>query len=242
MRKATAKTKQRRNKCGALGKTIMNEPWMKQAACVGLLCLVGCGSQSSGGSSSQAALPAGYVAPASTANLPLVDHPEYAAWSRFPVGAGVVRKKEVTNEFGSVSVTTTVRLHEKSADKVVVQTQITVDRSAEGLVENPPQTAEFPAKFRLPPNMKLEQFALPSLRAKLVGEETRDVAGREFKAEVFTWQEFSERGQMTIKLWRSDEIPGRMLRQDIEGPMHHSVEEVVEIMEGNREQGTGDRE
>ena len=209
----------------------MNEPWMKRAACVGLLCLVGCGSQSGSGASSQGALPAGYVAPAPTDNLPLVDHPEYAAWSRFPVGAGVVRKKEVTNEFGNVRVTTTVRLAEKTADKVVVQTQITVDRAAEGLVENEPQTVDFPAKFRLPANMKLEQFALPSLRAKAVGEEAREVAGREFKAEVFTWQEFSERGQMTIKLWRSDEIPGRMLRQEINGPMHNSVEEVVEILQ-----------
>src|SRR5262245_23885974 len=209
----------------------MNEPWMNWAACIGLLCLVVCGSESSGGARSQGALPAGYVAPAPTDNLPLVDHPEHAAWSRFPVGAGVVRKKEVTNEFGTVRVTTTVRLADKTADKVVVESQITVDRAAEGLVENPPQTAGFPAKFRLPANMKLEQFALPSLRAKLVGEESREVAGREFKAEVFTWQESTERGSMTVKLWRSDEIPGRMLRQEINGPMHNSVEEVVEILQ-----------
>jgi hypothetical protein len=170
-------------------------------------------------------------APPSAANesLPLVDHPEYVHWSQFPVGTAVTRKKEVSNEHGTVRVTTIVRLAEKTDDKVVVETQVTVDRLNGQPEENPPFTAEFPAKFRLPASMKLEQFALPALRAKPIGDETHTAAGREYQAHVFTWEERNETGPMIVKLWRSNEIPGRMLRQEIDGPMHHSVEETVEI-------------
>jgi hypothetical protein len=190
--------------------------------------LVGC-SNTASPTASQVTLPEGYVAPASTENLPLVDHPEYAHWSRFAVGAGVVRKKVVSNEFGTVRVTTTVRLAEKTADKVVVQTQVTVERPESGAVENPPFNAEFVAKFRLPEGMKLEQFALPSLKAKAGGEEARTACGREFQTEFFTWDERNEAGPMTIKFWRSNEIPGRMLRQEVNGRTQTSTEEVVEI-------------
>jgi hypothetical protein len=193
--------------------------------------LVGCGGESGRATTSQGPLPAGYTAPASTENLPLVDHPEYAHWSQFSVGTGVVRKKEVSNEFGTVRVTTTVRLAEKTADKVVVQTQVTVERPESPAVENPPFNAEFAARFRLPAGMKLEQFALPSLKAKASGEETRAVCGRDFQTELFTWDERNEAGPMNVKFWRSDEIPGRMLRQEVNGRTQVSVEEVVEIIQ-----------
>src|SRR5262245_59629049 len=62
----------------------------------------GCGSDSAASAVSQGPLPPGYVAPAASDHLPLVDHPEYANWSKFPVGISIVRKKEVSNEFGSV--------------------------------------------------------------------------------------------------------------------------------------------
>jgi len=194
-----------------------------------LLVFAACSDRSQQGSRPQSSLPEGYVAPAPTEHLPLVDHPEYANWSRFPVGTQVVRKKEVTNDFGLVRVTTTVRLSEKTADKVVLENQVTVDRSGEPLVENPPQPMQFAAKFRLPEGMKEEQFSLPSLKARQVSEEVMDVDGREFTAQVFAWNERNETGPMSVKLWRSDQVPGRMLRQNIEGHQHHSDERVVEI-------------
>jgi len=194
-----------------------------------LLVFAACDDRPQHGSASPS-LPEGYVAPPPTDHLPLVDHPEYVNWSQFPVGTYVIRKKEVTNDFSQVRVTTRLRLRERSAEKIVVESQVTVDRSGEPLVENPPQELQFPAQFRLPSGMKIEQFLLPSLRAKQVGEEAREAGGREFKAQVFAWDERNETGPMAVKLWRSDEVPGRMLRQEIEGRQHHSVEEVVEIV------------
>lgn len=189
-----------------------------------------CDSGRQGGGGSQASLPEGYRAPATTDHLPLVDHPEYVNWIRFPVGTYVVRKKEVTNDFSQVRVTTRLSLREKTAEKVVVESQVTVDRPGEALAENPPLEMPFAAQFRLPEGMMIEQFLLPSFKAKQVGEETREVGGREFKTQVFAWEERNETGPMAVKLWRSDDVPGRMLRQEIEGHQHHSVEEVVEIV------------
>ncbi len=191
--------------------------------------LLGCTSDVASGPSTDSQMPEGYAAPASTEHLPLVDHPEYVAWSRFAVGAAVVRKKVVTSDGGTVTVTTTVRLVEKTVDRVAVETQVVTVREGAEPVENPPLRAEYPATFRLPPSMQLEQFQLPSLKAKLVGEEPRTVCNREFLAQHFGWREVNETGPMEVKYWRSDEIPGRMLRQEINGPNHASVEEVVEI-------------
>jgi hypothetical protein len=145
------------------------------------------------------------------------------------VGAVVVRKKEVTNDFGVVHVTTTLRLAEESAQKVIVENQVTIDRPEEAPVVNPPFSAEFPAQFRLPAGMDQKQFWLPSLQAQSLGEELRTVCGREYNAQLFTWTERNETGPMLVKLWRSDDIPGRMLRQEITGHMHNSVEEVIDI-------------
>src|SRR5262249_33748736 len=86
---------------------------------LGLLLFVGC-TDDSGSSPTQDALPTGHIPPVATDDLLVADHPEYVNWNRFSVGTAVVRSKEVTNDFGTVRVTTTLRLAEKMADKVVV--------------------------------------------------------------------------------------------------------------------------
>jgi len=205
-------------------------------ALTGVILLSGCESESAPSSVLPESVPEGYETPTATGHLPLADHPEYANWSLFPVGTTVVRKKEVANDFGTVRVTTTLRLAEKTAEKVVVETQVTVDRAGEP-VENPPQRFEFPATFRVPEGMKRDQFLLPSLKAKSIGEENRTACGEEYLAEIFSWNEVNEAGPMAVKLWRSDDIPGRILRQEINGRNHESVEEVVEIHQPGEEPG-----
>ena len=208
----------------------MSMAGINRSAVAGLMFLVGCGRDSGIGSTSQGPLPPGYVAPAATTGRPLVDHPQYAHWSRFPVGIVVVRKKEVSNEFGTVRVTTALRLVDKTTDTVVVESQVTVERPGNPPVENPPLNSSFPARFQLPEGMNVEQFSLPSLKAKPIGEETRQACGREYMAQRFTWDEVNEAGPMRVTLWRSDDVPGSMLRQEIHGSMHESIEEVVEIV------------
>jgi len=58
---------------------------------------------------------------------------------------------------------------------------------------------------------------------------TREACGQSFLTQVFTWEERNETGPMAVKLWRANDVPGRMLRQEISGHMHDSIEEIVEI-------------
>jgi hypothetical protein len=160
-----------------------------------------------------------------------VAHPEYAHWSQFPIGAKTVRRKEVSNDQGKVVVTTTVRLIDKNDRQVVVETQVTVERSGDPKLDNPPFTAEYPATFRLPKSMTLEQFHLPSLKAKLEGEEEMEILGQKYKVEKYVWLESNEAGPMDVIVWRCDKVPGRTVREEslTKSLSNKSLEEVVAI-------------
>ncbi|MFN7737264.1 MAG: hypothetical protein ACK5O8_14185 [Pirellula sp.] len=164
-------------------------------------------------------------------NPVLLDHPEYANWSRFPVGASITRKRVVTNEFGEVHVTTKMWLEGKSPEQVAVGSQISVVRSDNPPEINPPSSTTYPAKFELPSGLKPELFLLPSSKAKLVGEESVTIGDLEVKAEVFEWTENNEAGPMTVKLWRSEEIPGRIVRQEMmtESSSTKTLEQISEL-------------
>jgi|LakMenE18May11ns_1017448.scaffolds.fasta_scaffold9857316_2 hypothetical protein len=171
------------------------------------------------------------LAPADAPELPQVAHPEYTHWSRFPIGTKVIRYKEAYNDHGKVKVTTTITLADKSEKQVVVESQITVERENMPAEVNPSFTAEYPATFPLPANLKLEQFTLPSLKAKVIGEENQSVAGKDFATTIYGWQEVNEAGPMDVKVWRSDDVPGRTVREEslTISTQNKSLETVIEI-------------
>lgn len=140
-------------------------------------------------------------------------HPEYRNWSQFEEGAKIVRQKHVENDKDFVDVTTTMRLVSKNADRVVVESQVNVQRPNRELEVNPVDQVEYPAEFLIPPGMKKESFELPSLKAEYVGEETVEIAGKSLLAKKYRWTEHNETGPMQVIVWRSDQIPGRMLKQ-----------------------------
>lgn len=169
--------------------------------------------------------------PAVTADLPSAPNLDYANWKQFKVGSTVVRKKVVQNKQGSLTETTTVRLAELTDAKAVVEQQITVVRPDSPPVVNPPMRLEYFATFRVPPGLTAEQLSLPSLKAKAAGEETVTACGKEYKATVFTWQDSTEAGPMPNKLWLSDAMPGRVVKQEmkVESVGNSTTEEVVEV-------------
>ncbi len=168
---------------------------------------------------------------ASTPATDMLDHPEYVNWSQFSIGASVTRKRLVTNAFGEVTVTTRTWLEDKTEEFVNVGTQVTVERSDQPIEKNPDQFTRFVARFQIPQGMDSNTFVLPSIHAKRLDDETQRVGDRELITEVYEWQESNESGPMTVKLWRSNDVPGRIVRQEMLtlASDTKTMEEIVEV-------------
>lgn len=149
----------------------------------------------------------------STANLSA--HPEFVNWSRFPADTTVTRRRETRNSHGKVTVTTTLRLVKKDEQAVVIESRTIVAHEGAPVLENDAMEVSFPASFKVPDGMTLEQFQLPSLKAKRSSEETIEVLGKQIHAEVYEWNEVNETGPMTVRVWFSQEVPGRIVRQEM---------------------------
>lgn len=188
--------------------------------------IVGCGS--SNASNSKIVLP---IVQTADESLPSVAHPEFANWSQFEEKASVVRKRLVENANGTVVVTTKMWLDKKDENEVRVGSQVTVERPNEPAVENDVDIVRYPAKYRLPKGMDESRFYLPSAKAKETGTESVKVGENEIETKVFEWEENNESGPMTVKLWRSDKIPGKIVRQELftKSSATKSTEEVIEL-------------
>lgn len=195
--------------------------------------LAGCGGSTSA--------PAGGVTPGEpaapvtpAANLPRADDLNYRNWKKYPVGTTVVRRKVSTNPKEpdkQVVETTTLSLIEATDARVAVQQQITVEKTGYPTEVNPPMTAKYTPTFAVPEGMKAEAMQAPDLKAKVTGEETVTVLGNEYKATVYEWMGSTESGPMPIKLWLSDDVPGRQVKAEYKLDKGGSLarEEVVEI-------------
>lgn len=150
----------------------------------------------------------------SRADLPLVPHPEYANWSQFPVGTTVLRKDVLASEKGDEYLYTTLKLAAKSEKSITLETQTAIERNGER-TESDLNTLEYPAEFRLPKGMAIEQFEAPTPKAKKVGVEKLTVADSEYVLDVYTYEDQSEAGPVDVKVWRSPLIPGLQAKKEI---------------------------
>ena len=164
-------------------------------------------------------------------SLPKVAHPEYVNWSQFEEKDFVVRKRLVTNASGTVVVITKSWLDKKEPDRVSVGSQVTVERPNEPIVENDENIVSYPATYRLPAGMDEARFSLPSAKAKETGTETVKIGETEFETKIFEWEESSEAGPTSVKLWRSEAIPGKIVRQEMFTKQIEtkSTEEIIEL-------------
>ena len=191
---------------------------------------VGCGTrESSDGKVKQA--DSGGVQSNGSESYPVAINPQFGNWSRFQVGTKVVRRKEVTNPNGTVVETETLVLTDKSDTKVAVESQMLVERHDGTRIDNPSQTFEFAATFRVPPSVSLEQFQWPSLKAIRTGTEKVVLSEKEYEADVFEWTESNEAGPMSVKLLSCDDFPGRKIRQEMftQKTDTRSIENIVAV-------------
>jgi len=206
-----------------------------------ILFLFGCGSESKtvpGGKSTQkegnqaVSLASGSTAtPSETKPPETLENLEYLNWKKFKVGTKIVRRKSTTNAQDWVKETQTIQLKEIQADKVILHSQITVERADSSKKVNPPFEIQFYASIVVPKGMNKDQFNKPSLKAVEVGKEKVSILGKEYLARLFTWEDQTESGPMPQKLWQSDEVPGRFLKQEsaVKRNGISTLEELIEI-------------
>lgn len=146
-------------------------------------------------------------------HLPLVAHPEFSNWSRFPVGTTVIRQDTLAGKQKKF-LHTTLKLVEKSTAGVKLQSQSAIE--TDGVrVDKDAMFVEYPALFRLPDGMVMEQFLIPAADAIKVGNEKWTLAAKDFQTEVYTFEDQSEAGPVDVRTWVSNEIPGRQAKKEI---------------------------
>ena len=168
-----------------------------------------CGWLAVGALSALAQTPPASPAP-SLAPQELVNNPAFSHWAGFKRGTTVFQKQTVILSDGrTIEHDITVRLAEKTRDKVVIET--TLAPTMDSMVSSTRTFTTFPAKVRL------ERAHTPraSLDAFTEGEELMTVAGRNVNAH---WVEAISRAgdeTSTRKVWSAREVPGGVVKETI---------------------------
>jgi hypothetical protein len=138
----------------------------------------------------------------------LVTNPAFAHWAGFKRGTTVAQKQTIALPEGrKIEHDITVRLVEKSPEKVVIETIQTP--SVNGMVSLTKTYTTFPARVL----MAHTQTPRSSLESFTEGEETLTVAGKKVTAH---WvQAVTRNGDETAtrKVWSAREVPGGTVRE-----------------------------
>lgn len=172
--------------------------------------------------------------PPDTSNLPLFDDLDYASWKRVPVGTVVKRKSVTTSETTQATTTSmeTFTLKDVNDREVVIERQNTTERSDGSYrAVNPPELRKYPRQFRIPAGMTAEDFAKPARSAKKAGEESILVQGKSYTTTAYTWTDNTEAGRMSVRVWLSPDMPGRIVKQEMKvaALKNTTQEEVIEV-------------
>lgn len=180
--------------------------------------------------------PSAPIPPARTAATPAVptetiDHPEFANWSRFQPGTVVVRRSVAERDGRRTTSIETLKLVERTGEKLVVERQNTTERDDGYKKVNPADRRTIHRQFGVPAGMSADDFRKPALKATLAGEEAVTVLGKEYRAKVYKWTDGTEAGPMAVTVWQVDDLPGRIARQvmTVESLKTTTTEEVVEL-------------
>lgn len=143
----------------------------------------------------------------------LFDYPEFLNWNRFPIGTTVVLESVITGPQGDTTETYASELVQKTDKELTLKKQVTfVGAGPEE--QNPPLEVILRAKVLS--KASAEKLDYPRSDAERLGTETIEVLGEPREAVVWQWVDKVEAGPMKVKLWRCDEIPGRLVRQESE--------------------------
>lgn len=175
--------------------------------------LIGCGPNSGATSS-----PTEFV-PTTDPPRDQVVNPQYRTWAAFSVGT-IVTLRSITETTGSSSVTTTTttyKLQERTDDLVMIEMQTNTKRHDGAEIVTPPEKFRHPKLITLAPGVSKEEFGKPP-KSAAHGEETLTIGGKTYQTRWHTGKDRSEGGEVTVKVWSCDDVPGGLVKSVTETP------------------------
>lgn len=170
--------------------------------------------------------------PADSSDWKRVDNLEYLNWKKFPVGTEVVRTSVTTTAGKSVTTVERFTLKAVSDDELVVDRQNTTTHSEGGYHQaNPPDPRKIAPRILVHPEVDADSFRKPDPKAKRAGKEKLTVLGKEYECDKWEWIGTTDQGPMNVTAWLSDDMPGRVVKQEMKVPkvMSSAVEQVTEL-------------
>lgn len=143
-----------------------------------------------------------------------VDNPEFANWKKFPKGTTITLK--VTSDTGGMGSETsmTVKLVEAGADKVVLEATTTIKVMGRE-IKTPPTKREVARTVELPKGAKKDEFKAGKPPGTVEqGSETVKVGAGSFKTKWFKYKAEMGALKTEAKVWRSDDVPGGMVKME----------------------------
>jgi len=158
-----------------------------------------------------------------------IENPVYKNWAGFKPGTSVVYRSTSLVGASRFESTYAYTLIELTADKAVVEMQVTVD-SAGKRTKNRPMRLENPRALALPPGTRPEAFGKAEGMTEQ-GEEVVKVAGKDYKAKWYKAKGKSDLGETFTHAWSSDEVPGGLVKSVNTTPANKSsmTMELVEV-------------
>jgi hypothetical protein len=140
----------------------------------------------------------------------LVDNPQYASWAKHKPGTSVTMK--MSQEMGGQSRDMELKqtLKEVKPDEVTVELQMTA------MGQSMPPTP-LKIKSKVPPDEAKYGQLPPGAKAdiKEMGNESVTVAGQTYNCKVSEVTGEAEGMKSAGKLWRSDEVPGEVVKMEM---------------------------
>ncbi|HEV2295086.1 MAG TPA: hypothetical protein VGR35_14620 [Tepidisphaeraceae bacterium] len=152
-----------------------------------------------------------------TAPEPMVDNPHYLAWSKYKPGTQVDLDMKVRAGGQQFTTNVTLTLEEVTPERAVVES-VSKMHVPGLLAQEQKQVHTFSAKV---PKSEAEQADLPpgsTGEVKDLGTETIQVAGKRYDAKVIEFTGSAGGNVTQGKMWRSDEVPGGLLKMESSGP------------------------
>ncbi len=153
----------------------------------------------------------------------VTENPMYLTWSKYKPGTKATQKV-ITRTSGSVfEITKTYTLVSINEDVALIEIQQT-QKSPDGtVVTNSPYESK--VKRALPRGMKSVAFGQPK-RAKKLGEETIEAAGRTFETRWYETEGQTEAGPTLNRTWVSLDAPAMLVKYRI---LSSTSDKVVEM-------------